>query len=75
MKFPFSNTLEGRAARGSPFLAAFLEEQPKQQIILTEEITPAMYFKKDFSGVDKMLLLSNPYILYYQQNIILSRYY
>ncbi|HFN0774179.1 TPA: hypothetical protein ACHB16_004117 [Klebsiella pneumoniae] len=37
MKFPFSNTLGGRAAGGSPFPAAFLEEHPKQQIILTEE--------------------------------------
>ncbi|WP_142850507.1 hypothetical protein [Klebsiella pneumoniae] len=46
-KFPFSNTLEGRAAGGSPIPAAFLEEHPKQQI--TVEITPAMYFKKDFS--------------------------
>ncbi|MEA4359126.1 hypothetical protein VBR53_24885 [Klebsiella pneumoniae] len=26
MKFPFSNTLKGEAARGSPFLAAFLED-------------------------------------------------
>ncbi|HCQ8331917.1 TPA: hypothetical protein ACXESW_003542 [Klebsiella pneumoniae] len=49
MKFPFSNTLRGEAAGGSPFPAAFLEEHPKQQI-LTAEITPAMYFKKDFSG-------------------------
>lgn len=37
MKFPFSNPLRGEAARGSPVLAAFLEELPKQQI--TEEIT------------------------------------
>ncbi|EPJ7509985.1 hypothetical protein [Klebsiella pneumoniae] len=30
-KFPFSNTLEGEAAGGSPIPAAFLEEHPKQQ--------------------------------------------
>ncbi|HHU5786451.1 TPA: hypothetical protein ACUIQB_005185, partial [Klebsiella pneumoniae] len=63
--------MEGEAAGGSPIPAAFLEEHPKQQI--TEEITPAMYFKKDFSGVDKMLLLRNPIILSYHQNLTLSR--
>ena len=35
-----------------------------------------MNFKKDILGsYIKMLLLCNPYILSYQQNIILSRYY
>ena len=31
MKFPFSNTLEGEAAGGSPIPAAFLEEQPNNK--------------------------------------------
>ncbi|MEA4686419.1 hypothetical protein VBQ50_22960 [Klebsiella pneumoniae] len=30
-KFPFSNTLEGEAAGGSPIPAAFLEEQPNNK--------------------------------------------
>ena len=31
MKFPFSNTLEGEAAGGSPIPAAFLEEHPNNK--------------------------------------------
>lgn len=46
MKFPFSNTLEGRAAGGSPIPAAFLEEHPKQQIKLTVEITSQQWTSK-----------------------------
>ncbi|HBX7662614.1 hypothetical protein [Raoultella ornithinolytica] len=52
MKFPFSNTLEGRAAGGSPIPAAFLKEHPKQQIILTAEITSQQCIsKRIFHGV------------------------
>ncbi|HHU4660931.1 TPA: hypothetical protein ACUE0L_005489, partial [Klebsiella pneumoniae] len=43
-KFPFSNTLEGEAAGGSPIPAAFLEEHPKQQI--TVEITSQQWTSK-----------------------------
>lgn len=53
MKFPFSNTLEHwkeKQQGDHQSLPLSWRIQPKQQIILTAEITPAMYSKKDFSG-------------------------
>ncbi|EMP0379964.1 hypothetical protein L0P01_15490 [Klebsiella pneumoniae] len=51
-KFPFSNTLKRKSSKGITVLAAFLEEQPKQQIILTEEITSQQCIsKRIFHGV------------------------
>ncbi|HIB4753832.1 TPA: hypothetical protein ACWW5J_004439 [Klebsiella pneumoniae] len=74
-KFPFSNTLIGEAAGGSPIPAAFLEEHPKQQI--TVEITSQQWTsKRIFQGsYIKLLLLRNPITLSYHQNLTLSRGY
>lgn len=50
-KFPFSNTLIGEAAGGSPFLAAFLKDttETTNNINGGNHIS-TMNFKKDISG-------------------------
>ncbi|HED2379538.1 TPA: hypothetical protein R4Y26_003089 [Klebsiella pneumoniae] len=50
MKISFFKYTGGEAARGSPSLPPSWRNTRNNKQQITVEITPAMYFKKDFSG-------------------------
>ncbi|HFF8588657.1 TPA: hypothetical protein ACGEYN_005760 [Raoultella ornithinolytica] len=74
-KSPFSNTLEEKQQGDHQSLPLSWRNTRTTNNINGGNHISTMNFKKDISwSYIKMLLLSNPYILYYQQNIILSRH-